>query len=240
MNKQILILILWIFCFHVSSQDLTKRQRADITKNPANITIHGKKSHNVRIIFYNVENLYDPYNDTTKLDDEFTSSGTRHWTYGKFLEKLFHLSRVILSAGEWDPPAIVGMCEVENLYVLKKLIYDTPLKCVKYRIIHYDSPDIRGVDVALIYRPDKFKVLTSQSFRVVFPFDSLIHTRDILYVKGTIFTCDTLHLFVNHWPSRRGGYNESTPKRNFVPGLLRSKIDSLFSKNPSFNIVIMG
>lgn len=240
MNKFLFLLILWFAWFHCFGQNLTKRQYTSITRNHANIKWQSKKSQNVRIIFYNVENLYDPYNDTTKLDDEFTSMGARRWTYGKFLEKIFHLSRLILSIGEWDPPAIMGMCEVENLYVLKKLIYDTPLKCVKYRIIHYDSPDIRGVDVALIYRPEKFNVLYSGSFKVKFPFDSLSYTRDILYVKGTVFKSDTVHLFINHWPSRRGGYKESTPKRNFVARLLKSKVDSLLSKNPNSNIIIMG
>jgi hypothetical protein len=240
MNNAILVLILYFFCSSCFDQTVQKKTGTDSTKNPANITLLRKKSQNVRILFYNVENLYDPYNDTTKLDDEFTSAGQRHWTYGKFHEKIVHLSRLILSIGEWDPPAIVTMAEVENLYVLKKLIYDTPLKNVKYKIIHYDSPDVRGVDVALIYRPDKFKVIYSQAFKVVFPFDSAIRTRDILYVQGTVFKGDTIHLFVNHWPSRRGGYNESTPRRNFVAALLRSKIDSLFRNNPSSNIIIMG
>ncbi len=240
MNERLLLLILWFAWFHCFGQTPTKRQNTGITENYANIKWQSNKGHNVRIIFYNVENLYDPYNDTTKMDDEFTSMGTRRWTYAKFLEKIFHLSRVFLSIGEWDPPAIVGMCEIENLYVLRKLIYDTPLKCVKYRIIHYDSPDIRGVDVALIYRPEKFNVLYSKSFKVIFPFDSLSHTRDILYVKGTVFKSDTVHLFINHWPSRRGGYKESTPKRNFVAMLLKSKVDSLLSGNHHSNIIIMG
>jgi hypothetical protein len=240
MNK---VLLLPIFCFVFFpgvSQILSKRQITGITKNPANVTSPGKKSQNVRIIFYNVENLYDPYNDTTKMDDEFTARGIKRWNYSKFTEKLFHLSRVILAAGEWDPPAIAGMCEIENLYVLRKLVYDTPLKSVKYKIIHYDSPDARGVDVALIYRPEKFRVLSSKNFRVRFPFDTLARTRDILYIKGIIFSSDTIHLFVNHWPSRRGGYKESSPRRNFVAGLLKSKTDSLFMKNPNSNIIIMG
>ena len=240
MSKFFLLHVLSFAFIYCPSQSLTKSQNGTFPENHAIKNLKRESGQNVRIVFYNVENLYDPYNDTTKLDDEFTPMGTRRWTYGKFLEKLFHLSRLILSVGEWDPPAIVGMCEIENLYVLKKLVYDTPLKPFKYKIIHYDSPDIRGVDVALIYRPEKFKVLYSINFKVQFPFDTMSHTRDILYVKGIVFKTDTVHLFINHWPSRRGGYNESTPKKNFVASLLKSKVDSLFEKDPHSNIVIMG
>jgi len=132
------------------------------------------------------------------------------------------------------------MCEVENDYVLKKLIYETPLKNSHYRIIHYDSPDARGIDVALLYRPDRFRVLTSKPVRVRFPFDTNSATRDILYVKGVIFGNDTVHLFINHWPSRMGGYTESTPRRNYVASLLRTAIDTINAHHTDANIVIMG
>jgi len=199
-----------------------------------------RKSQNVRIVFYNVENLYDPYDDSTKMDEEFTVSGAKHWTYGRFQVKLNHLSKTLLAIGEYEPPAIVGLCEVENRYVLNKLIFQTPIKKFKYKMIHNDSPDLRGVDVALLYRPEKFFLLSWKCIRVSFPFDPSAQTREILMVKGRVFESDTIILFVNHWPSRRGGHLESQPRRNIVAGLLRSAIDSVIRTDSQPNIIIMG
>jgi hypothetical protein len=226
---------LFSFCQHVSEKE-GQHANEKYAKTDRNF----KMSQNVRIMFYNVENLYDPYDDTTKLDDEFTSSGIKHWSYGKFQAKLFHLAKVILAAGNPDPPVIVGMCEIENRYVLNKLVWQTPLVKFRYRIIHYDSPDARGVDVALIYRTEKFHPLSSSKIRIRFPFDTTILTRDILYVKGIIFSGDTIHVFINHWPSRRGGAAESAPRRNYVAGQLHLKVDSIFTKDTAANIIILG
>jgi hypothetical protein len=219
---------------------VTERQLLKFPEKCAISNSGTKTGQNVRIVFYNVENLYDPYNDTVKRDDDFTSAGGKHWNYNRFLAKLFHLSKLFISIGQWDPPAIIGMCEIENDYVLKKLIYETPLKAYKYRIIHYESPDVRGVDAAILYRPERFRVLASQPLRIVFPFDTTTKTRDILYVRGVIFGNDTLHLFINHWPSRMGGYTESTPKRNYVAGILRKAVDTIVMNHTRANIVIMG
>jgi hypothetical protein len=195
---------------------------------------------NVRIVFWNVENLYDPYDDSTTLDDEFTAAGARHWSYSKFRTKLNHLSKVLLAIGNWEPPPIVGLCEVENRYVLNKLIYDSPLKKFRYRVVHHDSPDRRGVDVAMLYRPDRFRLIGAQARSIRFPFDTTAETREILMVKGVVNSTDTLILFVNHWPSRRGGELASRPRRNWVAGILRAMTDSLLGSNPSSAIVIMG
>jgi hypothetical protein len=221
-------------------QNLTIRRTESLFEKYANQIKDYKKSQNVRIVFYNVENLYDPYDDTTKMDNEFTSTGTRRWSFSRFQTKLNHLSKTLFAIGEWEPPAIVGLCEVENKYVLNKLIFQTPLKKFKYRIIHHDSPDARGIDVTLLYRPEKFTVLNWKCIQVRFPFDTLTQTRDILMVKGKVFLQDTIILFVNHWPSRRGGYSGSQPRRNFVAGLLRSKIDSIFRMDHNPNIIVMG
>ncbi|MEI6457129.1 MAG: endonuclease [bacterium] len=199
-----------------------------------------KKSQNVRVVFWNVENLYDPYDDTTTLDDEFTSAGAKHWSYSKFRRKLNLLAKTLITVGGWEPPAIVGMCEVENRYVLNKLIYETPLSSWKYRILHHESPDARGIDVAMIYRPDEFRIIMSKTVTIRFPFDTTAQTREILMVKGTIFDTDTLHIFVNHWPSRRGGYNESQPRRDCVAKILRKLADSVLMASPEANILMMG
>ncbi len=206
---------------------VSKSQPGLTSENRANLDSIKTKGQNVRIVFWNVENLYDPYNDSTKLDDEFTPAGAKHWNFTKFSTKLNHIAKTVLAIGGWEAPAIIGMCEVENRYVMNKLIYETPLKTWKYKCIHHESPDRRGVDVALLYRPAVFKPIHSRSIMVRFPFDTLVETREILMVKGILKDSDTLTLFVNHWPSKLGGALKSQPRRNFVASLLRSLVDSI-------------
>lgn len=194
----------------------------------------------MRVMFYNVENLFDPFNDSLKADDEYLPTGMRGWTYSKMKRKQINTAKVILAVGGWEPPDIVGFCEVENRFVLTGLLNDTPLKNFGYKIVHYESPDPRGIDVALIYRPEKFKVLTTMPIPVRFPFDTASRTRDILYVLGIACNKDTLHVFVNHWPSKFGGSMATVPKRNYVGAFLRSKVDSLMLRNPNSKILIMG
>ena len=193
-----------------------------------------------RIVFYNVENLFDVYNDSLTNDDEFTPEGERNWNNYKFYKKLNNLSKVIISIGEWNPPSVIGFCEIENRFVLNKLIYETPLKSIDYKIIHAESPDRRGIDVAFLYRESRFVPLFYSPIPINFPDDTLSKTRDILYVKGVLAEADTVHFFVNHWPSRYGGYEDSKPRRIFVASVLRSKVDSILSVNRDPNIIIMG
>ena len=203
------------------------------------------------MLFYNIENLYDPYNDTLTLDDEFTRDGVKKYTWSKFRAKLNHLAKTIIAAGGEDTLAFIGLCEVENRYVLNKLLFETPVKSYGYRIIHQDSPDARGVDVAALYHPAKMKILSSHYFPVIFPFDTSARTRDLLYVKALLFGADTVHLFVNHWPSRRGGQEESDNRRAWVAGYLRHITDSISApadsghpgsgiRHPASNVLIMG
>lgn len=210
------------------------------SENRANLDSVKIKSQYVSIFFWNVENLYDTYDDTTKLDNEFTSQGQKHWNWLRFSTKLNHVAKTILAAGKWNTPVIIGLCEIENRYVLNKLIYETPLKPFHYKIVHHESPDQRGVDVALLYRPEYFTVINERIIPVKFPFDTLSKTRDILMVKGKLMSSDTIFLFVNHWPSRRGGYAISKPRRNFVASVLRTAIDSIQRSTSIANIVVMG
>lgn len=193
-----------------------------------------------RIAFYNVENLFDTQNDSIKIDDEFTPEGARNWNNYRFYDKLNNIYKVIISIGEWEPPAIVGLCEIENRFVLNQLVYETPLSRFDYKIIHFESPDRRGIDVALIYRFEKFEPIHSEPLYINFPDNLESKTRDILYVKGVLFGSDTVHFFVNHWPSRWGGYLETKPKREYVASVLRSKVDSILSVDINPNIIIMG
>lgn len=192
------------------------------------------------ILFYNVENLFDIYNNPETNDDEFTPNGDRRWTYNRFEKKLQAISKVILSASGWNPPELVTLCEIENQYALDKLLNQTPLKSYPYQIIHKESPDSRGIDVALLYNKNDFYPLEYKYIPIRTENDSILKSREILYVSGIIKNTDTLHLFANHWPSRYSGLLESQPMRNLAAQILRSEIKMLQEKFPNPRIIIVG
>jgi len=197
-------------------------------------------SNSARIVFYNVENLFDIYDDSLTRDEEFTPEGTRYWDNRKFYSKINNIYKVIMAMSESGPPAVVGLSEIENRFVLEKLVNETPLKKFAYRIIQYESPDRRGIDVALLYRENMFEPMHSEAIPVQFPFDTASKTRDILYVKGILLESDTIHFFINHWPSRYGGYMPTVPKRNHAAKTLRSVTDSILQVNENAPILITG
>ena len=190
-----------------------------------------------RVISYNVENLYDCEKDSLTNDDAFTENGEYKWHYGKYIIKLNNISKAIVAAGEWETPALIGLCEVENATVLNDLLEKTQLKNANYKFLHQDSPDLRGVDVALIYDPKKFKVINEKYLRVILKERP---TRDILFASGIVPSGDTLHVFVNHWPSRYGGELESEPNRIIAAQTVKYVTDSLFRANVKSKIIIMG
>ena len=192
------------------------------------------------IAFYNVENLFNPDDDSLKNDDAFTPKGLNHWTYRKFVRKVNNIAKVILAMNEWSPPDMIGLEEIEDEYVLKKLCNDSPLKRYHYGFVHYDSPDARGVDVALIYRRDRVKILRSRPVPVVFPFDTSSKNRDLLYAVAELPNQDSVHIFVNHWTSRYSGFAPTIIKRNYYASLVRMMCDSILSENHFANIVIGG
>ena len=176
------------------------------------------------LMSYNVENFFHPEHDSLKNDYEFTVDGTRHWSYTRYNAKAEAIARVIVNAGELNnPPTIVGLCEVENEACCKKLTYI--LRNCRYDYVHYESPDERGIDVAMLYRKEQFEVLSSRSVRVWL--DSLTHTRDILYVKGVVNKSDTLHLMVCHLPSQLGGTQASAWKRAAAKKVIQGLTDSI-------------
>ena len=124
------------------------------------------KSNIYTVAFYNVENLFDPESDFDSKDNEFTPAGDRHWTYKKLNQKLLNISKVILNASGWNTPEIVALCEVENRKVLEKLISTSPLQKIPYKIIHKESPDHRGIDVALLYNSDLIEPLKYDFYRL--------------------------------------------------------------------------
>ena len=188
---------------------------------------------------YNVENLFDAKHDSLYNDTEYLLGGMRGWNYMRYKEKLSNIAKVIVAVGEWSPPALVGLCEIENANTLFDLTKNTGLQQLNYKFIHYESPDIRGVDVALLYLTDFFEPINSRPIRVSFP-NSTSTTRDILYACGKIPNGDTLHIFVNHFPSRLGGELESEERRIAAATFLRTAVDSVFEKHANAAIVIMG
>jgi len=204
------------------------------------LTFAQQQGENHRIVFYNTENLYSPFEDSLTEHDASPIPGFPLWTYFRFQKKILNLYKIIMAVGELSPPDMVGLCEVENRFVLNQLVYNTPLRQFHYGIAHYESPDRRGMDVALIYRSEKFHIIHQEAIRLYNAKDTLWRTRDILYVKGIYLETDTLHVFVNHFPSKLGGSLASEAKRNFVALVLRQKIDSLLLANPGSNIITMG
>ncbi|GAO31801.1 endonuclease/exonuclease/phosphatase family protein [Geofilum rubicundum] len=191
------------------------------------------------ILFYNVENLFDVSNDSLKNDHEFTYLGLRRWTYGRMLDKFRKINRVILNAGKWSPPVLVGLCEVENSWVLNRMLDETGLRQLGYRLVHFDSPDERGMDVALLFLYERFQVSGAEPITVDFgPGERT--TRDVLYVKGVMDGLDTLHVLVNHWTSRYGGSAATQWKRAYTAQQVRLFTDSLLAQNPRRLVVVMG
>src|SRR6056297_373739 len=193
-----------------------------------------------KIMFYNVENLFDTKNDSLKNDEEFLPDGDRYWTKFKYYQKLKNIYKVIIAVGGWNPPAIVGVCEIENRKVLTDLVNNTPLVKFEYQIVHHESPDRRGIDVGLLYRKNLFTPIYNKAIKVVLSDNPDFRTRDILYVKGVANKTDTLHIFINHWPSRWGGQLESEANRIAAARALKNTTDSIITINPCSNIIITG
>ena len=198
------------------------------------------EKQNFKIMCYNVENFFDCVDDSTTNDNEFLPTGIRAWNYAKYQKKQANIARVITAIGGWEPPALVGMCEVESRKCLIDLTRYSGLKNLRYKFIHHESPDPRGIDVALLYQPSQFRPFHDQAIKIRYPDAPGSRTRDILFVSGVIPTGDTLHVFVCHFPSRLGGEMESDDKRLFVSSVIRAKADSIFAACPRPNIVIMG
>ncbi len=196
------------------------------------------------IAFYNLENLFDIIDDEDTLDNDFLPSSDKKWTEKRYKNKLRKLSFAISNIGLEDigqPPAIMGFAEVENKQVIEDLLNAKHLKELPYDYVHYDSPDERGIDVGLIYDATKFSVTTSEVFPVNL-FDDQgerDYTRDILLVSG-ILENNSIHILVNHWPSRRNGAEETEYKRLTASKKVEEIIDNLKRKEDNPRIVVMG
>jgi hypothetical protein len=192
----------------------------------------------LRFVWYNVENFFDTFDDSLIQDEEFIQGGIRQWTWDRFEKKAGMIAKVLAGAGGWKPPDIIGLAEIENSFTLYKLCRETPLLKYEYNWIHKDSPDRRGIDIALMYLPGSFQPM-DYSFHEV-PLKSDERTRDILYVKGLVFGKDTLHLILNHWPSRWDGKLATEGKRKAAATICRMLVDSIVKSGSSPSLMIAG
>ena len=203
-----------------------------------------KGKHLYTIAFYNLENLFDTIDDPDTLDDEYTPKGFRKWTNKRYKTKLFKLAKTISEIGLESTkkvPVLVGVAEVENEMVMEDLIQSGPLQGINYGFVHYDSPDERGIDTALIYHKDYFEVLASEAITLMVynPNGVRDTTRDILYVHGKL-NGEEVHVFVNHWPSRRDGETETDYKRIEAAETILRFMKGVESRHEDPNYIIMG
>lgn len=197
----------------------------------------GVQAEDLCVVSYNVENLFHPKHDTVagieKDDLEWTPEGERRWSYSRYYRKVENIARVLTNIGEWPGVDIVGLQEVENALCVKRLC--TTLRRGEYDFVHYESPDRRGIDVALLYKKARVDTLSTKAIRV-----SELMTRDILYVCARVDKRDTMHVFVCHLPSQRGGKAESEWKRQAAKQVLQQAVDSVYGTNPNAKIIVMG
>lgn len=228
-SKYHLVIIFILFCF---SEGILGQEK--------------KEYHITSVAFYNLENLFDIYDDPKTFDDDRTPQGKDHWTESRYREKVKNMAHAISQIGLSEtnaPPALLGVCEIENLQVLEDLIAEPALEPFNYGIIHYDSPDLRGIDVALLYQKELFTPEHSVSHELILhdPEEpgKRVYTRDQLVVTG-LLQGERIHVIVNHWPSRSGGEKASSPKREKAAHLNRQIVDSIFRTDPYARIISVG
>jgi len=192
------------------------------------------------LMFYNTENFYDTVDDPETMDDEFTPNGFREWSEQRYNDKVEKLTKVISTIVHPDKPDIISLAEIENKTVMESILNEMHRQGMEgYSYVHYDSPDERGSDVAMIYKTDSFHVLESNTVLVHLP-GIEDRTRDILHVKGMVSNGETLHLFVIHFPSRAEGRELSERRRYFAASELRNAVYKVTAEDPEANVIIMG
>lgn len=199
------------------------------------VSVYAQRN-SLRVMEWNVENMFDCHDDSLKDDAEFLPSGERKWSWGRYWKKIEALGRVILDVGEDAPVDLIGLCEVENDSVMIDLTRKGLLRSLGYRYVMTNSPDNRGMDVALLYQPARFRLLDSHSVRIPSQENGFSPTRDILWTKGLTYQGDTLHVIVSHFPSRVSG-KLGEKHRRLVSNTLSSLVDSIGSEK---HILVMG
>ncbi len=196
------------------------------------------------IAFYNLENLFDTIDNPGVNDTEFTPDAEKQWTQDRYNTKIANMAYVLSQIGKKhgnSSPSIIGLCEMENMAVLEDLVKSEPLKDFNYEIVHYDSPDARGIDVALLYKSSDFKVTNSNSAGLLLIDEggNRINTRDQLVVSGKL-RGEEMHFIVNHWPARRSGEASSSQFRIAAAKLTRSLVDSILNIDANAKVIVMG
>ncbi len=193
--------------------------------------------------FYNLENLFDPFDKDTNLDKDFTPNGKFKWDQEKYSQKIDHLSMAISKVGltrSNTPPVLLGVCEVENESCLKDLVMSVPLKNFNYGYVFHKSADPRGIHVALLYQKNHFKVLTCTAHSLDLKIETETeNTRDILHVVGILFG-EKIHLVLNHWPSRTDGTQKTNHKRVSASSVVQDIIHQINQEEDRANILVMG
>jgi endonuclease/exonuclease/phosphatase family metal-dependent hydrolase len=198
------------------------------------------QDNDITIAFYNCENFFDTVHDPAKNDEEFTPEGKYHYTQKIYEQKLHNIATVIQNMPGQDGPALVGMAEVENTTVLHDLTQQPEIAKHGYKYEWFQGPDPRGINVAMIYNPAQFRVLKAEPLHVdLTGVSGKSITRDVLHVYG-ILNGDTVHVFVNHWPSRLGGEEESGPKRAIAAKVNKDAIDAIMKNDPNAKAIVMG
>lgn len=195
---------------------------------------------NFRVLFYNVENLFDTIDNPHKDDNDFLPDGFMRWSEWKYWAKIDKIAKVITAVGGMNSPALVGLCEIENDSVLYDLTIRSALGAQGYEFIVTDSPDSRGINVALLFQKHQFKLIEFAQYEIKFSDINTSPTRNILHSNGTLLNKDTLDIFVCHFPSRVSGKTETENARIESAKLLRNKVDSILSIRTRSNIIIMG
>jgi len=210
-----------------------------VTQGLNHLYSQSESNQKFRVMFYNVENLFDTYDDPNKRDDDFLPEGRMKWTNNKYYTHLRKTAQVISAVGEWGTPAICGLCEVENDTVIVHLLNRTPLREQHYGYCITTGSDMRGINNALLYQRDKFKYLGHTSRRIYFT-NKAKRSRDILHVRGQIINSELLDVFVCHFPSRSSGVQETEQDRIDAAKCLKTICDSILDKNIDANILVMG
>lgn len=191
------------------------------------------------ILFYNVENFFDVEDNPNTADEEFLPKGMKNWNKYRMYDKNDQVGKVIMAAGGWDIPVLVGICEVESDAIGQILTKASPIKDLNFGYLHQESQDRRGIDVMLLYRKDHYTPVATHFYPVEYAADPDFRSRDILYSKG-VLAGDTLHVFVNHWPSKYGGAMATIPLRKAAALTLKKRTDSIMAEDPMAKIIIMG
>ncbi len=235
-NRRWILRILWMLLLPAMTQCVYS---PDTGKRQPSSTIRSQKNIPFRILYYNVENLFDTRDDSLTDDGEFLPEGSYHWSSTRYQHKIRQIYKVIAATGGKEPPAILGLSEIENREVLEDLLRKTPLNHFGYRIVHRDSPDPRGIDVAFLYRETRFKPFREHYIPLREPDGYTVKTREMILMSGVLPNRDTLHIGICHWPSRINGAR-SERLRQRAALLMRHTLDSLLQGQNNALVIIGG